>query len=661
MHLIGSGLKFLVNNGFFAGSKCRLRNVVASCFVLLVVLTVPGFAGEWAMLGPDGGDARSLAYDPANPDHIFVGTSAGSIFKSMDGGRHWEFLVHLGKSDDYVIDHIIIDPRDSKLIYVGAWGLNAHDSGELFRSYDGGESWAAIPAMHRKSIRSIVLAPSESNVVIVGALDGVFRSRNRGQTWQRISHQRTEITNVESIAIDPQNSDIVYVGTWHLGWKTLNGGLNWQRVQAGIIDDSDVFSIIVGESNSSTIFLSACSGIYKSLDAGRIFERVQSVPFSARRTRVLKQDPNDPAVVYAGTTEGLWLTKDSGTTWKRVTNPEVVVNDVLIDPGNSKHVLLATDRSGILASDNEQLEFTASNSGFTHRYISSVLLDRVNPDVIYVSVRNDRERGGVFVSNDAGSHWTQISAGLDERDVLILKQANDGSVLAGTNRGLLVLDRKGLQWVTLDHLEQINPEKPESATSSLKVNDIEITLNKWLAATSAGLYVSFDNGETWIREPQFGRTYLVSARAQGRLTAVTGRRKVFVSSDQGHTWRACRGLPSFVNGIQSLTIGPGEQIIVVSRKGVFRSKDLGARWSRIYRGLPSKNLNCITYDEFNHRLLATAASNTDVYDSEDGYSWHRASRTGHTLRAITASRGRVLVATAFDGLGAQMPNTTEHR
>jgi len=639
-----------------------LRTLVATCFFMLVLLTVPGFASEWTMLGPDGGDARSLAYDPANPDHIFVGTSAGSVFQSRDGGRHWKFLAHLGKSDDYVIDHIVIDPQDRKRIYVGAWGLNGRDSGDLFCSYDGGKSWNAIPAMHRKSIRSIALAPSSSNVVVVGALDGVYRSRNRGQTWQRISHQRTEITNVESIAIDPKNSDIIYVGTWHLGWKTLNGGLSWQRVQDGIIDDSDVFSIIVDNSNSPTVFLSACSGIYKSSDSGQVFERIQSIPFSARRTRVLKQDPNNPAVIYAGTTEGLWLTNDSGTTWKRVTNPEVVVNDILIDPGNSKHVLLATDRSGILASDNEQLRFVASNSGFTHRYISSILIDKADPNVIYVAVRNDRERGGVFISNDAGKHWSQISAGLDERDVLTLKQANNSSVLAGTNRGLFVLDRKALQWATFEHLEDMNHvNSSQSATSSLRVNDIEITLNKWLAATSAGLYVSADNGETWAREPKLGRTYFVCVRAQGQLIVLASSRKVLVSSDEGHTWRACRGLPSLVNGIQSLTIGPEDQIIVASRNGAFRSKNLGASWTRIYRGLPSKNLDCITYDESNHRLLATAASNTGIYESQDGYRWQRESETGHTLRAITANRGRVLVATDFDGLVAQTPGANEHR
>ena len=75
---------------------------------------------------------------------------------------------------------------------------------------------------------------------------------------------------------------------------------------------------------------------------------------------MLKQDPGNPAVVYAGTTEGLWKSMDEGKEWKRVTNPEVVVNDFCSsDPRNPQRVLLATDRSGVLASDDGAATFTA--------------------------------------------------------------------------------------------------------------------------------------------------------------------------------------------------------------------------------------------------------------------------------------------------------------
>ena len=159
--------------------------------------------------------------------------------------------------------------------------------------------------------------------------------------------------------------------------------------------------------NPSVVFASACSGIYKSTSAGEQFSKIQGIPFSARRTRVLKEDPSNPQIVYAGTTEGLWKTMDQGKTWKRVSNPEVVVNDVMVDPRNSQHVLLATDRSGVLASEDGAASFRASNHGYSHRYVSSIVTDEKESDTIYAGVVNDRELGGVFYSHDGGHTWLQ--------------------------------------------------------------------------------------------------------------------------------------------------------------------------------------------------------------------------------------------------------------
>ena len=77
----------------------------------LVLLLSAAWAGQWTVLGPDGGDVRSLTYDPHNPDHIFLGTSTGVFFTSADGGHNWSRFAHLGSGDDYVLDHIAIDPQ----------------------------------------------------------------------------------------------------------------------------------------------------------------------------------------------------------------------------------------------------------------------------------------------------------------------------------------------------------------------------------------------------------------------------------------------------------------------------------------------------------------------------------------------------------------------
>ncbi|MGH9556081.1 MAG: WD40/YVTN/BNR-like repeat-containing protein, partial [Terriglobales bacterium] len=398
--------------------------------LLLSLLPASLNAAEWVPLGPEGGDVRSLAYDPANPDRIFLGTSTGQMYLSINGGGSWQRFAKLGSGDRYVLDHIVLDPANSNTLYVSAWDVE-REGGDLFRSRDGGRHWEALSAMRGKSIRALALAETDSRVMVVGALEGVFRSTDGGDTWQRISPaHHAEIRNIESVAMDPRDPRIVYAGTWHLPWKTADGGLTWSQMKKGVIDDSDVFSIIVDHDSPSTLYISACSGIYQSLDRGEQFRKIQGIPASARRTRVLKQDPQNPSVVYAGTTEGLWKTVDAGATWRRVTASNYIVNDILIDPRAPQRVLLATDRSGVWLSRDGGASFVQANRGFTHRQVATALVDRGSPASLYAGVINDKEFGGVFFSRDGGESWSQMSSGLAGRDVFALQQTERGELVA---------------------------------------------------------------------------------------------------------------------------------------------------------------------------------------------------------------------------------------
>src|SRR5579864_4700220 len=520
-----------------------LKAITGKLLIVLAITLVCSmslWAGQWTVLGPDGGDVRSLAYNPHNPDQIFLGTNTGVIFVSNDGGHDWSRFAHLGSGDDYVLDHIAIDPKNPKIMYVAAWSLDNQQAGDLFRTHNGGKSWDMLSDLHNKSIRALAIASSDSKVLVAGALDGVYRTNDGGNNWQRISPaNHAEIKNIESIAIDPQNPDAVYAGTWHLAWKTDDGGKTWRHINKGMIDDSDVFSIIVDPTNPSVVFASACSGIYKSTSAGDLFQKIQGIPFSARRTRVLKEDPSNPAIVYAGTTEGLWKTTDAGKTWNRVTNPEVVVNDVMVDPRNSQRVMLATDRAGVLASDDGAKTFLTTNHGYTHRYVTSIIADKNDSNTIFVGVVNDREMGGVFVSQDAGQHWTQKAKGLDGRDVFTLKQTSTGELVAGTNRGMFVLPKNGREWSPInDVINRTSSHTAKTKTEArsiltARVNDVEITPSTWMAATSAGLFTSSNQGKSWSGGPVMGKQDFVSVKADGSLIALATRSTVLVSKDNG--------------------------------------------------------------------------------------------------------------------------------
>jgi photosystem II stability/assembly factor-like uncharacterized protein len=383
---------------------------------------------------------------------LYLGTVNGWIYESHDTGASWQRLARVAKRDDLVLDSIVVDASNPRHLIVGAWVIDRPDGG-LFISYDAGKTWISQAEMRGQSIRALRSSPTDPKELVAGTLKGVFRSTDGGARWTQISPiDSTEIHEVQSVAIDPADPNVIYAGTWHLPWKTTDGGEHWENIKDGIIEDSDVFSIIVDPDKPKIVYASACSGIYKSEDAGALFHKVQGIPSSARRTRVLMQDPNDRNIVFAGTTEGLFRSNDAGKNWTRTTGPEIVVNDVSVDKADSKHVLLATNRGGVLSSDDGGDTFHSSNAGFSARQITAIQRDRDQGGTVLVGVVNDKEWGGVFRSTDGGLSWLQRSEGLQGRDVFALGQAPDGTFIAGTAHGLFHFDEASQAWVKVENV-----------------------------------------------------------------------------------------------------------------------------------------------------------------------------------------------------------------
>jgi len=628
-------------------------------------------AASWRPIGPYGGDARSLAADPSNPDHLLLGTSSSQLFVSSDGGYTWSQLARVGDGDHYVVDHIVFDPAHPATVYAAAWSVET-DGGDVFRSDDGGRTWRALAGMHGKSVRSFALAPSDPSILIAGALDGVFRSRDRGERWERISPPRhPEIKNIESLAIDARDPEVIYAGTWHLPWKTVDGGRTWDSIKQGVIDDSDVFSIILDPHDPSVVYASACTGIYKSEDAGAHFRKVQGIPKSARRTRMLRQHPIAPNMVYAGTTEGLWVSINAGQTWRRVTADTVIVNDVLVDARHPGTVLLATDRSGVLRSENGGTTFFASNRGFAHRQVTTVLVDRNDPSLLYAGVVNDKEYGGMFFSRDAGEHWTQMNDGLAGHDIFSLRQTRQGTLLAGTNRGIFAWGQMDKAWHPINSIVRQAPEAegtvppvaqgrkrqkppddpPERHELNARVAELEVAPETWFAATSQGLFASQDDGQSWRGGPVLGQRYFVAVHAAGHMVAAVTPAVLVVSRDGGRNWYA-PNLPDNIAPIADVALGAGGSIWLASRGGAYGSTDGGETWQHAIVGIDALDVTSILYDSDDHRLLATTF--TGAFESTDlGRTWHRTGDPTARLRGLSLGGGRLYARTDFDGVVTQ--------
>jgi len=643
------------------------RKLLSPLFLSLATLMIfqPAAAraasSRWISVGPSGGDARAFASSPADPHHLYLGTTNSWIYQSTDDGATWTRLAELGYVDDLVVDNLMVDEADPKTVYAGVWEMDEHGGG-VYISHDSGRTWTASPGMQGKSVRSLAQAASDPKILVAGTMSGVFRSEDGGAHWTLISPPASnEIHKVESIAIDPTDPRIIYAGTWHLPWKTTDGGATWNNIKEGLIVDSDVFSIILDPKFPSTVYLSACSGIYKSENGGALFRKIQGIPSTARRTRVLMQDPVNRDVVYAGTTEGLYKTENAGANWVRMTGPDVIINDVYVDPKNPQRVLLATDRSGVLASNDAGVSFASSNSGISQRQVTALLPDAKQPETMYAGVVNDKSYGGVFVTQDGGQSWTQRSGGLDGRDVFSLAQADDGTIFAGTNDGLFRL--KGYVWVPDNKVVNVKerteyvyrhhkkekktitePEKEKFIDS--RVNDLSVNGAVWFVATDEGVYRSTTNGETWTG-PVLGEAQYRFVDAHGAVVFAAQRDQLRLSLDGGEHWNPV-ALPSGMTSVSALTTTPAGVLWAGGRQGAFYSEDQGQTWHRL--PLPVSEIDNIDYDPGLGRVVITSRDSDLVFAihaDDKSWKWWDA---GWPVRMVHSMNGHLVGASLYDGV-----------
>jgi photosystem II stability/assembly factor-like uncharacterized protein len=574
------------------------------------------FAQTWTSLGPLGGDVRSLAADPSRPNVLYLGTVDGYVFSSQDAGEHWQSLGLIGPANG-VITAIIVDPVNSRTIFASLWTRELKgEGGGVFVSLDSGVTWKAL-GLAGHAIRALVQSESDSNVLIVGAPDGVFRSNDLGRNWEQITPAGdSELRNFDSLAIDPQDAGIIYAGTFHLPWKTVDGGRKWTPIHSGMIDDSDVLSLAVDASNPRRVFASACSGIYRSEDSGSYWKKIEGIPFSSRRTPVIRQDPLHPSVLFAGTTEGLWKTTNSGARWWRVSPGDWVINSLLVvevsagtlpaggdtaessTPEFSKdqiRVLIGTEQHGVLASDDGGDHFRELNEGFHHRRIVSLAIDADKPGRIAAVLANSVD--SPVESEDGGRTWSAIGAGLNANAVTRIFSSPGGWLAALAAGGLARFDSQTHKWTRLGAFK----EQPEVVTGSTErretparrfdavVNDLACGEAECFAATEEGLFFTSDNGKAWSAL-SFSSANLpvnsvrVSSDSQ-RLRIVSSNAMIF-SDDAGRTWK-WHDLPLDSGGAIRLEWAADNTLLAAARNGLYISRDAGASWERFQDGLPA--------------------------------------------------------------------------
>src|SRR5437868_12385445 len=119
-----------------------MLKAVSSLIIVLALATI-GFAESkreaaysWSFVGPFGGDARSLAIDPSDPNRLYLGTNDGQIYRTTDGAETWTRLLSFDHPG-YSLDKIIIYETNPKTLYAPIWWVANDTDGTIFKSTDG--------------------------------------------------------------------------------------------------------------------------------------------------------------------------------------------------------------------------------------------------------------------------------------------------------------------------------------------------------------------------------------------------------------------------------------------------------------------------------------------------------------------------------------------
>ncbi|MCS6886378.1 MAG: hypothetical protein RMM17_06830 [Acidobacteriota bacterium] len=659
--------------------------------ILIVTFCCSVLAGDFSFItvGPYGGDVRSLAVDPMDPDRYYLGTNDGQIYLSTDGAVSWQRLRSFSRPG-YSVDKIVIDATDPNTIYVPLWYIADDHQGTMYKSTDRGITWRELTGISGHSLRSVAIAPSDSRILVAVAIDGAYQSDDAGETWRRITPEgHPDLVRLHSVAIDPVDPKVIYIGTEHLPWKTTDGGNSWFLVKGHpsdkrlqLIDDSDIFSIVIDSEDRNSLLLSACSGIYRSTDGASTWTKFQGIPFTSRRTHVIYPDPVKKEVIYSGTTEGLWKSTNRGSTWRLVTSLRTVVNAIAIHSKMPTRIVIGTKYGGVMLSTDEGNTFKPSNSGFVNRYVSVVMEDKLHPDRIYAATLFNGFDSGLYCSDDGGHTWQRIGRGLEAQDIYSLIQSPDGKVIyAGTNTGLFRSTDAGHSWSKLgaNLVPKLTAKKvalktsvpPTSGHISDRVTGLSYYRESAETKMPALLIASWSGLFKLSQSSSSGKPVRMKiANYDGKVLSVASGRPMQIyagtaeglyrTDDDGKSWQRLDGIEEGLPVVQLVAVSPHDPqlVIVGTQKGCYLSRDGGQSWQRRGKGIPYGEPIAVYFDSDPAKIAVGDFRSGGVYVSDNkGESFSRIDKDlpSDRITTILSKNGRLILGSFSGGIYLQSP------
>ena len=670
------------------------------------------------------GRIADLVIDPENRHTWYIAVGSGGVWKTTNSGTSFEPIFdHQGS---YSIGTLALDPNNSQVLYVGTGenvsGRHVGYGDGVYRTRDGGGTWEKLGLETSEHIGRILIDPRDSNVIFVaaegplwssGGERGLYKSTDAGATWKLVLEigdgQSTGVTDVE---FDPHNPDVLYAAAYqrrrkiwaHLAGgpesgihKSTDGGETWRRLETGLPKgDQGKIGLAVSPVDPAVVYATIEAsdeerGFYRSSNRGESWEKrssylsngtgphyYQEIYASPHRLDVVyqmdvflhftedggktfrelgekwKHSDNhalafvegDADYLLAGSDGGIYESFDHGKTWKYAANlPVSQFYKIAVDDAEPFYNVLGglQDNGTQFGPSQTPHIHGIRNQDWTAAYGADgyeCAIEPGNPDIMYVTwqgghpLRYDKRTGELvdIQPKDTTPEGMSQAERFNWDAPLFISPHDPARLYMGSYR-LWRSDDRGNSWQAV------------SGDLTRGTNRYELPMMESVPGTSA----LFDNGAMSLYATLTAADE--SPLVEGVLVVGSDDGLLQVTRDGGATWtRASEpvGLPEryFVNEVRASRHDENRFFAAVDnhKEGdyapyVLRSTDSGETWTNIAGDLPERHIVWSLVEDHKNENLLFAGTEFGVFATLDGGEhWHRLASPVISFRDLEIQR-----------------------
>lgn len=584
-----------------------------------------------------------IAIDPRDPNVVFVAAqgplwSPGGergLYKTTDGGKTWKAVITV--SENTGVTDVVIDPSNPDTMYAASWQrrrhfytlINGGPESAIWKSTDGGNNWtklrSGLPPGDMGRI-GLSVSPANTNVVYAtveasGTLSGIYRSNDRGATWERTSPQIAQGMYYGQIVADPKNVDRVYIP--NVVFQVSDDAGRTQRALGERLKHVDNHAIWIDPNNTDYLLVGSDGGVYESFDRGANWHFKANLPVA--QFYDVTTDNSVPFYnVYGGTQDNNSLGGPAKTRNQAgIMNSDWFVTNggdgfkAQVDPLDPNIIYAESQNGGLVRFDKR----TGERVGIAPIEGKDIESQRYNWDSPFIISPHANTRlyfagHKLFKTDNRGDDWKAISGdlsrGIDRNTLPVMGKVwgpdaiakhqstalwgnasaiaespkKAGVIVVGTDDGLIqITENDGGNWRKVDKIAGI-PELSyvtRVATSQHDVNTIYALFNNHQNGDFKPYIVkSTDLGKTWTsitaNLPERGSLYgFAEDHVNPNLLFVGTEFGLFFTVDGGGKWTQLRaGLPTIA--VRDIAIQKQENDLVLATfgRGIYVLDDYSA-------------------------------------------------------------------------------------